>query len=388
MARRILVIPHVGLALGHMFRALKYVSRMQNEVRATISIALPSFAVPHALKLIPANVEIIERTVHCSVSNETGRLDLCGFSRLLEEVEEITLRVRPDLLVGDPGIQAGIIGVKFGIEWIGLMHGCYLPFPDLNSDERLRHLGRVAWNTVHANLDMLVEIGTSGRHGSWADIRDTGRILQASKEEHGLLAIGEYEELYHERQGLRANRPFEIVMTCCSAERIGPSKSFLKQLMSVGGRVAITGFHSKIQAVPGASHLGAQYDYRSLIGPATVVVTHGGHGTLQYLKGAKKVFLVPSDVDQLCNALLAHELFGWDVVFDRDWYQAFNSGMPFMRNVSWNRLVVERNNGDIMMCGSWWPNGNTEMSHSQDTVLISQSDGNRVERALTSDPLP
>ncbi len=86
----------------------------------------------------------------------------------LSENEEIFNTIRPNLMVGDPGVQTAIVASKHSIEWVGIMHGCYLPFPAaLNIDGSYLKLLKRTWSVLNEEIDRLVNIGTNGVFDSW-----------------------------------------------------------------------------------------------------------------------------------------------------------------------------------------------------------------------------
>ncbi len=72
---------------------------------------------------------------------------------------------------------------------------------------------------------------------------------------------------------------------------------------------------------------------------------------MQAISSAKRVIMIPGDFDQLYNSIIAHAVKGWELVFDKDWFEIADSGEVFRREIRWNNLTVDNSSGELMIQG-------------------------------------
>lgn len=349
--KKILAIPHIGTAFGHFYRMATLLDNFANEFN--IFILIPEPFINYCKSFLHSEIKIIPRKVHCSISGSSGLIDKVGYKSLLIENEDIYKAVQPELIIGDPGIQASILATKFRKPWIGIMHGCYLPFPNnLILNELDYTLLKEVWLALNKQMNELISFGTNQVYSSWQELQKTGKIIIPNLIYNEPSPIGEYLDLNKSVNSVwDTHNEVDILITCCSAGTVSPSKDFLSQLsMQTNKKIFIAG----VEGSPNHQniiYLGNNVNYRYLVNEKTVVITHGGHGTLQAIGNAKKVFMVPSDFDQLYNSIIASSIKGWQLVFDKNWFEILQTGVLFKREIQWENLSFISNNGDIELTG-------------------------------------
>ena len=153
---KILVLPHVGTAFGHLIRTVEYIELTYNK-EDDVTLVIPQHGIDFGLKYIPAFVKIIIQKTEFSINNSSGELKLQLFLELMKELESIVNKVKPNLIIGDPGVRASILSQKFNIRWIGLMHGCYLPIPNYKNhdvNKSFENLMETAWKVTNKSIDL------------------------------------------------------------------------------------------------------------------------------------------------------------------------------------------------------------------------------------------
>jgi len=347
---KVLILPHVGTSYGHIYRVLDFIDYIFT-CNDDVTMVLPDHALNKYKDHIPQFVKIHLRKVNCSVCNKTGKLDIANYLKLLKENRQAFETIRPTLIVGDPGIQASILAQEFQVNWFGIMHGCYLPFPKVViKDNTLESLMNLAWMKIHKYLDFLIEIGTNGVYSSWSEIRSTGGTIVPNNYS-SYYDVGTNIEFPKNRFGWKIGKPVDFLITCCSAGSVYPSLVFLENLKKYIPQITIAGIENPYNRFIPAEILGDDYLYDSLIDKNTIVLTHCGHGTLNLIKHATNVKMVPGDLDQLCNALIAHAINGWQIVFDKNWFDILNSSTPFERKINWNNINIKSDGSSLIFEG-------------------------------------
>ncbi len=348
---KILVLPHVGSAYGHLIRTAEYIQLNYNS-GDDVTIVIPQHAVEIGIKCIPSFVKIIIQQTEFSINNSSGELKIRSFLQLMKELENIVHILKPNLIIGDPGVRASILSQKFSIKWIGLMHGCYLPKPKVEHDsinQNLKMLIDISWKVATKSIDRLISESTKGLFSSWEDIRSTGEILIPNNQNFEPSPIGEYIGSKNHRNGWDHGDPVKLLITFCSEGDVAKITNWEK-LFGVHEKISIAGLNlGKTEG--NVRYLGNNFCYESLVNSETTVITHGGHGTLKSIEMAKKVYMIPTDVDQLCNSIIAHLYRGWNIVFDKNWFEILESGIPFKRSIYWDNVRVINNNIDIELEG-------------------------------------
>jgi len=351
MKKKILAIPHIGTAFGHFYRLATFLGEYL--IDYDISIAIPETFIDYCRRFLHPDINIIPRTVHCSISGSSGIIDIDAYISLLKENDEIYHKIQPDLLIGDPGIQAAILASKYSKSWIGIMHGCYLPFPEfLSLNEQYYVLLRKLWEVLNKKINNLISLGTNQTFTNWQDIQKTGKIIIPNISSNEPSSIGEYKDINSiGNSGWVDYSEVDLLITCCSAGTVRPTELFLKDLIEISNRkVFVAGIKAKSNK-SNIFYLGNNVNYRSLINENTIVITHGGHGTLQAISKAKKVYMVPSDLDQLYNSIIASTIKGWQLVFDKNWFEVLESGILFKRNILWENLKIKAFGDEIELQG-------------------------------------
>lgn len=351
MKKKILAIPHIGTAFGHFYRLASF---LDNYIDThNIYIVIPEPFIAFCVKYLSPEIQIVPRKIHCSISNPSGIIKNDQYLLLLEENQRIFKNVRPDIVIGDPGIQAAILSTKYSVEWIGIMHGCYLPFPEsLHMNKELFNLLKVVWSSLNNQIDKLVSVGTNQIFTSWNDLRKTGKIIIPNSKINEPSTIGKYQDINRiVKPTWNEHSEVDLLITCCSSGTVIPSNEFLTELSNNSNcKVYVAGINSQ-NRIPNVVFLGNNINYKYLVGENTVVITHGGHGTLQAISKAKKVFMIPSDFDQLYNSIVTSAIKGWEIVFDKNWIEIINSGMLFRREIYWNNLSIETIDGELVIKG-------------------------------------
>lgn len=353
---KILVLPHIGTAYGHFFRTVEIVANRFLSPNNKITFVLSKNTIIHRSRHLPPGVDIYERQFTSSICSKSGLLDIEGYKHILQENLNIVTSLKPDLIIGDPGIQASILSTSFNIPWIGIMHGCYLPLIPMTTTHHMgqEHMGLMkrVWDVINCYLDYLISIGTNGKYTNWATIRKTGEILIPGDLSNFYSNIGTSLGPTIPCLGWQKGNPVDYLMTCCSAGTVIPSADFIRRLSNLIPHISIAGI--KKNAMPSSNNvriLGNGYSYSSLVSSTTTVVTHCGNGTLGAITDAKRVIMIPADLDQLCNALIYNAAYGWELVLDRNWFHMLNAVNPFRREMHWDNLSVKHNGTKVIIQG-------------------------------------
>jgi len=339
-AKRILVIPHIGSAYGHLIRTAALLENEYSDCEVIVSV--PESALSVAKRHMPMRVGFATYPLRPTVTNPSGRLDTDGFLALVNADRQIAINMSPHLVVGDPGIRAGLVGERLGIPWVALTHGCYLPIPRAlqgeSCAEGTRELAAMAWSCATSALDHLVTLGSGTGITSWADLRNRGEILIPNTRDAEPCETGTHVGLLNPSYGFSKHEPVRCLLTLCSAGDVEPDQTALRAIVALWGRVSVIGVDSG-PPISGVEYLGYGVATNSLIGKETVVITHGGHGTLKAARDAALIVAVPSDLDQLCNSLIASAHTGVRLAIGESWRKRLLSGSPFKRYVDWRALV-------------------------------------------------
>lgn len=347
MQNKLLAIPHIGTAFGHFYRTAEFVKQYIEDYE--VYFIVPQVYYDYCRLFVDKRIQLVPRKIHCSISSRSGKLDTSMYSLLLKENEKIFERIDPCLIIGDPGIQASILGTKYSIEWVGLMHGCYLPFPrQINLNVDYYNLLLLVWSRLNYQLDKLIILGSKNRFDSWDSIRNTGKIFIPTQPQDEPSKIGSYINLNeHINDNWKKHEAVDLLVTCCSAGSVIPSYEFLNDLSNKTD-LMVTVAGTDFNLLYGKNNfIGKNVNYKYLVNKNTTVITHGGHGTIQSIKNAKDVFMIPSDLDQLYNSIIAFATKNWKIIFDKDWIDILNGTQLFRREIYWDRLKVINIDGKL-----------------------------------------
>lgn len=339
---RLLVIPHVGTALGHLIRTGEVLNTLYGDV-PDIFVCIPESAINSAKRHMPARVQFLTYPIRPTVTGRSGRLDEQGFLNLLRLDFEFFKKVRPNLILGDPGIRTGLLGERVGAQWAALMHGCYLPRPHQLKDsclvsENVKSLSELAWIVATKLLDHLVQLGSRHKIGSWAELRSRGNVLIPNTPDAEPSEIGHHIGSCLPKIGFVKGAHAKCVMTLCSSGDTQIPRQVLEHLIAKFGKLSIVGVSTGVQRCNGVEFLDTQYRLDSVVGPETTVICHGGHGSLKAVRNAHRVIIVPGDLDQLCNALTAHVQWGAELAIGDTWSRRLLSVQPLHRFTEWDDL--------------------------------------------------
>lgn len=347
---KVLILPHVGTSYGHIYRIIDFIGLSYSN-KDNITLVLPKHAIKRFRNFIPKHVKVYQRQVNGSICSKNGILNIKNFIDVMEENNRIFNSIKPTQIIGDPGIQASILSQKYQVSWRGIMHGCYLPIPKISTiSNNVKSLMDLTWEKIHNYLDKLVEIGTNGVFSSWVDILKTGEIL-IPQSYYKFNNIGTHIELHKNNNGWKIGEPVELLITCCSNGQVYPSYDFIKRLTKYKDKVTLAGVKKNYFKTRKLNILGNKYLYNTLVDRNTTVLTHCGCGTLNLIKEAKNVKMIPGDLDQLCNALIAHSVLGWEIIFDKNWIKILNGNKPFIRKVYWENINIKFENDDVLLKG-------------------------------------
>ncbi len=351
--KRILVLPHIGTAYGHLIRTAEYIdANYKQNTEYDIYMAISDFAIDFAKNHIPNYIHIVKRNVRTTVNNEDGVLDIESFKKLFDEDAYIVSTIDPVLIISDPGIQAAILWYKFKIPWIGIVHGCYLPKPVmLDNHIILADLIEKTWSKIELSLDKLIQVGTQDKSLTWSIVQKTGQLVVPNFFlNEPLSACASYINNPIKKIGWVNIKNVELLITCGSSGEIAPSDTFINRLSNFYSQIVVAG-KKKSGILNGIHYVGNNVNYESLVGENTTVITHAGHGTLKTLSKAKRIIMIPSDLDQLSNAIIAHLYNKWELIFDKNWFEVLDSPNPFYRQVIWENINIFENNNEPHFSG-------------------------------------
>jgi len=346
VSNRILTLPHIGTAFGHLVRIGEYIQTFYNNRTDEVFVVVPKEAEVHARRHLPLFAKIILQDSCFSVNNPTGKIDCEAFKKVLDENFQICASLSPDLIIGSPGIYAGLIGAKCRIPWRGLMHGCYLPLSPLFEQEKnvegsIGLFAANVWQVARKGIDSIVKLFSDGAFSTWSELQASGDILIPNSEESEPSELGLNIGNLHSRIGWNSAKPVSLLITTCSDGNTKIPVDFLKEAVKAYGDVVISG--SLLQeSIPRVHCIYNSTDYRSLVGPQTTVICHGGHGTIQNIRGAGRVILIPGDIDQLYNSLVAHKVFSYEIALSDSWHKRLFSQNPYRRFIDWSALYIDK----------------------------------------------
>ena len=340
-SKRILVIPHVGSAYGHLIRIGEVLGARYRQAQC-VYVAIPKTVSSAAASHLPPNVNLLTYDSRPTVTSKTGRFDFQGFLDLFEIDKAFYQVVRPDLIVGDPGIRAAVLGERTKTPWQAIMHGCYLPIPTRLiskqfSDINLRNIATLAWDLVEEHIDRLLSLVPQGRLPVWRELCRRGQVLVPNSSYAEPCENATHLGRKLQKIGFGHGIPFRCVITVCSSGESVIPKDVLIKLAEIYGEVAVIG-PTEQRPVDGVYYMGSTIDVATVVGPETTVFCHGGHGTLRSVGHARRVIIAPGDVDQLCNALIAHAYLGMELALGGTWLQRLRASNPFQRRVDWDGL--------------------------------------------------
>lgn len=137
-------------------------------------------------------------------------------------------------------------------------------------------------------------------------------------------------------KGMEKGRPYKFVLTLCTGNKNLPPSKLLSALARRYEEVAVVGAASGPH-IEGVHYLGDRYELGSLVDENTVVLCHGGHGTLRTVVGkAKRIFAVPGDLDQVCNSIIGAIYSDVKLPPPRYFEVKLNSSTPFTREIDWS----------------------------------------------------
>lgn len=347
--KKILILPHIGTAYGHLIRLSKLASGRYYDKNLDIFFVVPN----HVKKMAKRFVDTSQfKLIFCknffSVTSKTGSIDYKAMGDVLEEYLKITKTINPDLIIGSPGIEASVVGTSLDIPWESITHGLYLPNPlsieiyknDINS---LEHLASQVWKVARKSIDSIVLNATKKEFTTWNEIQSTGKVTPVySEKNQGNIN----KKLFKEWE----NKPVDLLITKCSDGLTSlPSLDFLKKISKFYSSIAITDYQ-KNEKINNICFIGNNYSYQSLIDDKTIVICHGGCGTIEAVEKAKKVIIIPGDLDQLYNSIIAQKNLGYSIFISKSWYSRLNSPNPFKREVDWGVLDID-NSGNFINKG-------------------------------------
>lgn len=336
---KILILPHIGNAYGHLIRSGQFVGA-NNSKGASYFMACPENINDEELRHIPDYVNIISHASRFSVSSTSGSLDFDGLSNVIDDYTRIAKSVNPSIIVGSPGILAGRIATAVETPWIALAHGCYLPIPSVvkQSSDRITDLANLAWSTARAGISDVLRVISNNDNVSWAELRGEAQVLIPNRSYREPSQIGRHIGSRMPEIGWSEGDPCSLLITLCSSGENCIPKSFLTYLTKRYDDIVITGPTDSSFELDDIEYVGSEYSISSLVGPSTTVITHGGHGTLRSVNGAQRVIMMPGDIDQLCNSIIAHSTLGYELVSVNEWFGRLNSSSPFKRYINWGSV--------------------------------------------------
>ena len=356
MTRRILILPHVGTAYGHLIRLARFVGERYFDEEAELFFVIPSHAQEMASRFIDTRRA---HSVFCnssfSITSETGRIDLRALRKVHHDNLAICQGVAPDLILGSPGIAAGILGQLTNTAWEAVTHGLYLPLPSFIESDRenvgsLGHFAYRVWCVARQAIDCIVRTTTGDRCYSWENLQTRGKTTVLSYDE-GVTRSLNCPPVNTEGFEQWKDGPADLLITRCSGGRTPPPpESFLRKAARVFDKVVVSGDPIG-DPIAGIQFVGNRYAYESLVGENTTVISHGGHGTIRSVRSAKTVILIPGDLDQLYNSICAHQALGYRLVISKSWVTRLSSSSPFRRIVDWDVIDLDTSSGAFIEYG-------------------------------------
>lgn len=349
---RIAILPHVGIAKGHLLRAitLNRVLKKTFQTRLIVPTSASDFVHQHFPWL---SCDWIDwQYGHNDVLDPLLSEVVKRMKRTATNLERILNTVSADVVIGIPGFQSSAICRAIGIRHISLLHGPWLlpeyRLPDLSIGE-----GAVikSWKTSIEITDTLLKIvaqtfGVKDRgYEHWLE-NETVLIAQdfagveytARRPCVGFLS-GDYgpRDCY--------DLPEKALCVILGSALDGLREDLLKRLLQCSLPVVIVGGSKKRHRISTAD--GSIYYTRTraatvLARISTMAVCHGGIGTIPLFAevGARQLFM-PHDLDQAVNTILAVRS-GYGVTIDlRYWSKRtpFGRIKPPVNKSAFNNLL-------------------------------------------------
>lgn len=328
---RILATPHFGEAIGHIVRTGEILA--QKFYNDEVFVALPKNTIDNAQKYFHKEVQFIAMENHFQVNNESGKLDISIFNKSILEDEEIIKYVSPNIIIDDPGIRGAILHEKTKIPLQVISHGIYKPTPKELLDESYQYhaLANNIWEHVHKKLSELVTLGI-GKNITWRSLVKDMEFIKLSNyiKESG-------KRLFFDKSKTTAN----VLITDCSANKeITPLLPLIDALYSHFQKKVILCTTAHLPITEKYECIGTSIAYEQLVDENTIVLSHGGSGTLRAIGTSKQIYLCPGDIDQLANSLIANCNNNMKLLIsERKWEEKIESGKPFVRESNWKIAV-------------------------------------------------
>lgn len=302
---RVLVLPHVGTAMGHVIRTGEYIRRFPS---AEYYVAVPRVHTDIARRFLPSGTQVLVRDAWFSVNSADGSLDVRAFREVIGADIIDCKTICPDWLLGDPGLRAAIVGTRMKLPWRALAHGCYLPMPRWvrDGDGELAALGRDAWAVAGKGISTLLH-SVASDWLSWEDLRKSGEVIvpdwpgQELPSDFPVIRTPRLIPTLGRESGVLS----AIVVATSSGLPVAPPREVLEVLAKSSGDVAVVGASSGPE-IAGVRYLSDRFALHSLVGDRTIAIVHGGYGTVGTVTGrAERVLALPQDLDQLCNVIVS-----------------------------------------------------------------------------------
>jgi hypothetical protein len=308
--RRVAIIPHVGIAMSHILRAIALKEILKDDFE--ILLVLPEKATDFMGRYFP-RLDVVWITwpfghndaIEIRLSETVDRL-----KQITRDLDKIFTAFRPDVVVGIPGFQTSFVCGVLGIEHLSVLHGPWLT-PDYDLDD-LTSGERVViqqWNRAIQITDTLSRIMAHAigyKYKGYRDWLESDKICVAQyfgvPLKNGRVEVGFLTFDY-------GPKSFQGLPTNCVGISLGTAipdihENILRAAASNGMPTVVVGGKRRRTN-------GTLISVRSLPGTllakiSSVAITHGGIGTIPVFAyaGVPQIF-VPHDIDQAINSILA-----------------------------------------------------------------------------------
>lgn len=308
--KRVVILPHVGVAMGHLLRAIALRDVIAGDSETLL--ALPSKARPFVRQHFPAvRCKWINWPFGHNEAIEVGLSNaIASLKSVTRSLDQLFTKFRPDVVIGLPGFQTSVICELLQVPHVSVLHG-----PWLTPDYELEDLspGEKAvmktWKRAIQLSDTLSQIMAHAVGYTYRGYREwfeRQEIYVAQSFSVPLKVKRPTIGFLSRDYGLdnSSHLPAGCISILFGSAIPDIDRSVVRAVRSLGFPIVIAGARRLwnygdlfcVRSIP-ATHLARM---------SVAAITHGGIGTIPAFAEAEVPQLfVPHDIDQAVNSILA-----------------------------------------------------------------------------------
>jgi UDP:flavonoid glycosyltransferase YjiC (YdhE family) len=316
----VLIVPHASTALSHLLRSISVAEELKMrgwKVRFVASALAADAAVGLGIEL---PVEVVPWSWgHNEWSLERPAAQAPAYVATCSALQDCFARIKPDLVIGVPGMASFQAARKLSIPHISVLHGPWLLpcLTDLPNSRGFSHAFEILDKTLKGPASTQLQIQGESL-GVEADMNFEAFL------KNEIIAIA------HDNLTIRAggnlhpcgflpgdfgpavpefNTDWEVERSCCitfGSAMTGDLSPIVGAASVVYSNVVVLKGVADLKAPPSNVYVAPSASMRSLCEKVGTAVSHGGIGTLGtfYMSGIRQL-LIPGDLDQVVNSGIA-----------------------------------------------------------------------------------